>query len=57
MRLQVNQGLGYPGMTGRGLVIQADPGVKRGPISNIPNTKRTGDVAQVIEHLPSKTRP
>jgi hypothetical protein len=27
----------------------------RDPISKIPNTKQTGEVAQVVKHLPSKS--
>jgi hypothetical protein len=38
------------------MVVQIGPGIKQKPISKITKAKRTGGVAQVVEHLPSKHR-
>jgi hypothetical protein len=42
------------GSTNRRITGQARPGIKRDPISKIPNTERAGGGVQVVEHPPSE---
>jgi hypothetical protein len=42
------------GYINRRIVLQADMGIKRDPISIITTAKRAGYVTQVVQHLPSK---
>jgi hypothetical protein len=42
------------GSINRRITDQANPGIKRDPISKTINANRAGGVTQVVEHLPSK---
>jgi hypothetical protein len=44
----------YHPSTNTRIEIQASLGIKRDPISKITKVRETGDVVQMVEHMPSK---
>jgi hypothetical protein len=44
------------GSINRRIVVQAGPSIKQDSIPKITKTKKAGDMADVVDHLPSKNK-